>query len=156
MRCPGQSAGYTLIELITVLVILGVLAAVAVPKMFDRRIFLARGYADELAATLRYAQSVAAASGCDVQVTINAAGYSAYQHQAAGNRCQRSGPWSTPVLLPDGAAVSGATPTNVTVAPAARLRFDAQGGVAGAAAAPIRINGFALTIDAVSGYVQLQ
>ena len=43
------------------MIIIGILAAVAIPRFFDTDVFRARGFADEVQATLRYAQKVAIA-----------------------------------------------------------------------------------------------
>lgn len=56
----GQS-GFTLIELIMVIVLLGVLAVFAAPRMFNSGDFYARGFHDETLALLRYAQKTAIA-----------------------------------------------------------------------------------------------
>lgn len=53
--------GFTLIELIMVIVILGVLAVVAAPRMFNSSDFYAAGFHDETLAFLRYAQKTAIA-----------------------------------------------------------------------------------------------
>jgi len=57
----NRSAGFTLVELIMTMIIIGILAAVAIPRFFDTDVFRARGFADEVQATLRYAQKVAIA-----------------------------------------------------------------------------------------------
>jgi MSHA pilin protein MshC len=53
--------GFTLIELIMVIVILGVLAVVAAPRLLNTGDFYARGFHDETLSLLRYAQKTAIA-----------------------------------------------------------------------------------------------
>ena len=86
--------GFTLIELIASITIVAILAAVTLPRMTTAQPFTERGYADGIAASLRQSRAVALASGCDVQFTINAAGYRAFQHAAAGTHCAPAGAWS--------------------------------------------------------------
>jgi MSHA pilin protein MshC len=63
--------GFTLVELIMVIVILGVLAVYAAPKLFSTSDFYARGFHDETTALLRYAQKTAVAQRRTVCVTFN-------------------------------------------------------------------------------------
>ncbi|MNZ52972.1 hypothetical protein D3C78_708370 [compost metagenome] len=63
-----HSRGFTLVELILVIVVIGILAAVVGPRFFDRAVFDERMYAEEVRASLRHAQKLALASGCRVQV----------------------------------------------------------------------------------------
>lgn len=58
--CLGQ-LGFTLIELIMVLVLLGVLSVFAAPKFFNRSDFDSRGFHDVTLSYLRYAQKTAVA-----------------------------------------------------------------------------------------------
>jgi MSHA pilin protein MshC len=56
-----EMTGFTLIELIMVMVIVGILAIFVAPRFFDKNVFQSRGFADEVQASLRYAQKVAIA-----------------------------------------------------------------------------------------------
>lgn len=145
--------GFTLVELVTSIVILGILAAAIGPKFFDNQSFSERGYADELAAALRYAQAVAVASGCGVAVTINAAGYQAMQPANTPPGC--TGGWTRPVMRVDGGTLAGTAPSGITL-PATQIVFDLQGHIVGGPPPSLSTGGFMLSIDAVSGLVTVQ
>lgn len=66
-----HARGFTLIELIMVVVMLGVLAVVAAPRIFNNTDFNARGFHEETLALLRYAQKTAIAQRRMVCVTFN-------------------------------------------------------------------------------------
>jgi len=69
----GRERGFTLIELIMVIVILGVLAVFAAPRILNNSDFYARGLHDETMALLRYAQKTAVAQRRMVCVTFDTA-----------------------------------------------------------------------------------
>jgi len=76
--CRGKALqrsqhGFTLVELIIVIVLLGVLAVFAAPRMFNSADFYARGFHDETLAMLRYAQKAAVAQRRMVCVTFDTA-----------------------------------------------------------------------------------
>nr|WP_295782487.1 prepilin-type N-terminal cleavage/methylation domain-containing protein [Rhodoferax sp.] len=53
--------GFTLIELIMVILLMGILAVYAAPRVFDSNTFYSRGFHDETLGYLRYAQKTAIA-----------------------------------------------------------------------------------------------
>jgi MSHA pilin protein MshC len=147
--------GFTLIELVVVIVILGIVGAIAAPRFFSDRSFLERGYFDELATALKYAQKLAVASGCPVRVEIQAGSYQARQQAPASGRCNPTdSTWSTDVRLADGQLLSGTSPIGVSASPAVTLIFDALGRTNLASDQNITVGSFALTVRAESGYVQ--
>lgn len=56
-----KARGFTLVELVMVIVLTGILAVVALPKFADNKMFESRGFYDETLAALRYAQKSALA-----------------------------------------------------------------------------------------------
>lgn len=125
MRAPSRAyRGFTMIELIAVITIIAILAAVSLPRLTAANPFAERGYADSVAADLRRARAVAFATGCDVQFTIDGNGHRALQRAAAGTHCAGAGAWVTPVF-------SAIQPANVALGANRQLVFAADGTLAG-------------------------
>lgn len=71
--CGFSQGGFTLIELVTVIILVGILAAVAIPRFSGRGGFDSRAFSDEVKATLRLAQKLAIAQHRNVCVIVTTA-----------------------------------------------------------------------------------
>lgn len=58
-----------------VIVLLGILSATVVPKIFDKNTFSERAFFDDTLNAIRYAQKLAVATHCDVQVSLSSNSY---------------------------------------------------------------------------------
>lgn len=83
--------GFSLVELITVLIILGILAAVATATFRDTGDIQARGYLEDSLSATRYAQRLAVASGCAVAIEFDG-GYALARETECGSGDFDGGP----------------------------------------------------------------
>ena len=107
--------GFTLIELVLVLIITGILTVVSIPRFADVDKFRERAFADGALAAVRYFQKLAISTGCDVWVDfgeidhqpgrpaeVYAAQHNSCDAPAAFSVAEFSGVNSLPVLDPSG------------------------------------------------------
>jgi MSHA pilin protein MshC len=106
-RLGGNQRGFTLVELVMTMVIIGILAAVVAPRFFDANVFKSRGFADQVQSTLRYAQKEAIAQRRNVCVALNATTITLKiaTTSGTGNACTNI------LLLPGGSSNSISAPT---------------------------------------------
>lgn len=149
MQMDRQS-GFTLVELVMVISILAIVAAVAVPRLFDKSDFEARGFYDQTMAVLRYAQKSAVAQRRTVCVDFSASGVSLTMASAAGaTQCNSNltGPTgdSPFAVAAQGAAAYDGTPSN--------FYFTSLGQAS--ASQTIRVTGVAanIVVEGETGYV---
>ena len=141
--------GFTLVELVMVIVIIGILAVVVGPRFFNRQVFDERLYYEEALAAVRYGQKLAVASGCLIQVNLGAAGYSVQQAASC-----TSGAYTSAVQSPDGQApYAKALPSGIAVTGSSfPVVFNSQGQPSAAASATI--GSFSINVTVSTGMVQ--
>jgi MSHA pilin protein MshC len=150
----SRSQGFTLIELIMVIVVLGILAISAMPKFFNISTFEHRGFFDDTLNALRYAQKLAVATSCNVQVSI-ATNQFELKRPSATDRSQcrstTSSDFTQPVMRPGSGepsyqgSLSGVSLTSTT------LYFSAKGQAS--ADVNIDIGNRRITVVASTGFV---
>ena len=144
-RRNANAQGFTLVELVIVILLLGILAAAALPVFFDLGSYRDRSAYDEVAGALRYAQKLAVASGCAVRVDLTSgSGYALQQHATdctSGSFADISG---HPVTSDSFSQV------NLSASPSSFI-FDAMG--RSDAAATVTVGGRSIQVIAETGYV---
>ena len=148
------TGGFTTVELVLVIVIIGILSAIAGPRFFNNSTFDERAYYDELSSSVRYAQKVAVASGCRVRVSLTANTYELRQQAALGGHCDAADvTFPVPVLLPSGQTVNGVAPSGISAAPTVVFVYDAVGRTNLGVDQVVNVGTWSMIIEAESGLV---
>ena len=159
-RLNTKIAGFTLIELVVVLIVLGVLAVTAVPRLTSRSAFEDYAVRDQLLARLRLVQlqgmnadpeADATENACYWLVVKNSCFYHEHTAKTAGS-C--NAPSAANVCNNDSYNQYNSIPFTEGMLTPVNYRFDLQGRLV-AGASPITINGdnsLTVTIEA-EGYI---
>jgi len=141
-----RQRGFSMIELIAVLVIMGILAVAALPRFFDINTFESRGFHDQVISTLRYAQKIAIAQRRFVCVSFTSDSITLTSGATAACGTDLTSPTGvSPYVVTSPAA-------EVTLSGGAAFNFDALGKAS--AAQSIAISGSTpITVVAETGYV---
>lgn len=132
VRSQGASrTGFTIVELVTVIALVGILAAVSGPRFFDLDGFTGEFFFSDTLAAVRYAQKLAIATGCNTQVTIAANSYTVNLQDGPPdvNGCAGAG-YAQVVVHPGTreSGYSGTAPSGVVLAsPDSPFLFDSLG-----------------------------
>jgi len=117
-------SGFTLVELIIVLVLIGILSSYVVIRSSDSDSLLLKAHADQFAQHLRHAQMLAMTWGRSLTMAISAGGYQvSCSVPSASSPCN-----STPVIDPaTGQLFSVSMTDNVSMLDSGTIEFDALG-----------------------------
>jgi MSHA pilin protein MshC len=116
---PRNEQGFTMVELIVVMLLVGILGAIGAARFFNRSGFDAAAFAEQSAAMLRYAQKMAIAQNRRVHVQASAQGLRLCYTTA--NPCAAA----DQVPAPSGASSASSVPGGVamTLSPASAAAF---------------------------------
>lgn len=137
-----KSAGFTLVELVSTLLIMSILAFFVMPRFFDRLDFESHGFTEQTQAVIRYAQKVAIAQRRTVHVLIAANNVRACYDLACAN------------AVP-GVPVTNA-PSGITLSPVTNFNFNGLGASSLASQLDISVIGdgtYHIYVEAQTGYV---
>lgn len=153
MTCQTSARGFTLIELIMVLVILGALSVFVAPRFFNKASFDTLSFHQELKTAIRFAHKLSIASGCEIQVALTATTYALFYPNTTCT--PNDGFGATPVKHPvESGNFSGTATSGVTIAGFGNFYYTAVGAPSAAGTITLNPGGRTIVINALTGFVQ--
>jgi len=138
-----KSLGFTFVELIVVILLIGILSAFVAPRFFDDDTFKARGLADEIVTAIRHAQRLSMTRGQNHEIIITTSSYTVRRSDG------------TNVRHPDGSATFSKTfPPNL-VTTNKTIDFDQLGRPIPNSQESIEIPPFTITVEQETGYAHI-
>jgi MSHA pilin protein MshC len=160
MKTPITVKGFTLVELVMVMVLVGILAIAVMPRFADKSTFETRGFFDQSIDMLRYAQKVAIAQRTNVFVSVDAAsGRICLTYVVNNPTCTLTVPPLAPTVTVANPADQQwfriTAPTGVVLAVSTTFSFLPLGRPSAAQAITMSGNGATqtITVEAETGYV---
>ncbi len=166
--CNVRSPGFTLVELVATLAIVGILALVIAPRFAERKVFDTRGFFDQCQAVVRHAQKVAIAQRRTVFTDITASRIGVCYDAACTQRVPPPLSYlksTTPAGASNPTAANCANdanwlcagaPSDVTLTPATSFSFNGLGRPSLVSALVVSVQGEPVrtfTIERETGYV---
>jgi MSHA pilin protein MshC len=152
-----RQSGFTLVELIVVMIVVGILAVAALPRLLQNQTFETRAFYDRALSMVRYGQKVAIAQRTNVFVNVNAGSRTVCLTYVADATCTAA----TGVIDPATAAkFSLIAPAGVSVSGTPSFSFSALGrpDLTGSPAASLAVTGDGATrtilVEQETGYVR--
>lgn len=153
MAYPTRVSGFTLIELIMVIVLLGALSIFVVPRFFQKSTFDSLAFEQELKTAIRFAHKLSIASGCEVQVALTANSYALYFPDSSCNPPDAFG--ANPVNHPlQAGSYAGAAPSGVTISGFGNFYFNDVGAPSAAGGITVDPGARLITVMPLTGYVR--
>ena len=149
-----QQHGFTLVELVMVIVIAGLLATYALPRFFSKDSFENRGFYTEVVNAVRYAQQLAVAVNCATRVDLTSNSYSVTL-ESDGANCNAP---AFGILAPD--PVTGqpgftGSNTDVTISTSpSTLSFQFSALGQATADVTVSVGGYSFLLHSSTGYIE--
>jgi MSHA pilin protein MshC len=157
---PARCAGFTMLELVIVIVIAGIVSYMAAVRLNNVGEVDGHGFAEQVASTLRFAQEAAVAQRRLMYVNVNSGGGLVDVCLDSSNACAQ------PLTAPGGCNLAGGCPLSaqapsgvVLTTNTAQFSFDGLGQPSTSSQVQIQVTAsdgqqFTVTIEPGSGYVR--